>query len=144
MGQPEKKRVLLVCTGNSCRSQMAEGFLRETAGERFEASSAGTNPTRVNPIAVRVMAEVGADISQQRSKSIDELLDQGFDYVIMVCDRARETCPVFPGPAKSLHWSFDDPDAAEGSEQERLEVFRRTRDEIAAKIREFASDSSAH
>jgi arsenate reductase (thioredoxin) len=144
MGQPEKKRVLFVCTGNSCRSQMTEGFLREIAGERFEVSSAGTNPTRVNPIAVRVMAEVGADISQQRSKSIDELVDQGFDYVITVCDRARETCPVFPGPAKSLHWSFDDPAAADGSEQERLEVFRRTRDEIAAKIREFASDSSAH
>jgi arsenate reductase len=120
---------------------MAEAILREIAGERFEASSAGINPTQVNPIAVRVMAEVGTDITNQRSKSIDELLDERFDYVITVCDRARETCPVFPGPAKRLHWSFDDPAAVEGPEQERLEVFRRTRDEIAAKIREFASAS---
>lgn len=142
-GQPEKKRVLFVCTGNSCRSQMAEGFLREIAGERFEASSAGANPTRVNPIAIRVMAEVGTDIANQRSKSIDELLDERFDYVITVCDRARESCPIFPGPAKRLHWSLDDPAAAEGSEQERLEVFRRTRDEIAAKIREFTSAAIA-
>jgi len=122
---------------------MAEGFLRKIAGERFEASSAGTNPTRVNPIAIRVMAEVGTDIANQRSKSIDELLDQRFDYVITVCDRAREGCPVFPGPAKRLHWSLDDPAAAEGSEQERLEVFRRTREEIAAKIREFTSRAIA-
>jgi len=122
---------------------MAEGFLRKIAGERFEASSAGTNPTRVNPIAIRVMAEVGIDITNQRSKSIDELLDERFDYVITVCDRARETCPVFPGPAKRLHWSLDDPAAAEGSEQERLEVFRRTREEIATKIREFTSAAIA-
>lgn len=138
-GQTTKKRVLFVCTGNSCRSQMAEGFLRELAGNQFEAASAGTNPTRVNPLAIRVMAEVGIDITEQRSKSVDELTGGRFDYVITVCDRAREACPVFPGRAKRLHWSFDDPAEAEGSEEERLDVFRRTRDEIAASINDFAS-----
>ena len=118
---------------------MAEGFLRELAGNRFEAASAGTNPTRVNPLAIRVMAEVGVDITEQRSKSVDEVTGERFDYVITVCDRAREACPVFLGQANRLHWSFDDPAEAEGSEQERLEVFRRTRDEIAASINNFAS-----
>ena len=118
---------------------MAEGFLRELAGNQFEAASAGTSPTRVNPLAVRVMAEVGVDITEQRSKPVDQMTGEQFDYVITVCDRAREACPVFPGRANRLHWSFDDPAEAEGSEQERLEVFRRTRDEIAASINDFAS-----
>jgi len=118
---------------------MAEGFLRELAGNQFEAASAGTSPTRVNPLAVRVMAEVGVDITEQRSKPVDQMTGEQFDYVITVCDRAREACPVFPGRANRLHWSFDDPAEAEGSEQERLEVFRRTRDEIAASISDFAS-----
>ena len=118
---------------------MAEGFLRELAGTRFEAESAGTNPTRVNPLAIRVMAEVGIDITEQRSKSVDEMTGKRFDYVITVCDRAREACPVFPGRANNLRWSLDDPAEAEGSEQERLEVFRRTRDEITARINDFAS-----
>ncbi len=118
---------------------MAEGFLRELAGNQFEAESAGTNPTRVNPLAIRVMAEVGIDITEQRSKSVDEMTGKRFDYVITVCHRAREACPVFPGRANNLHWSFDDPAEAEGSEQERLEVFCRTRDEIAARINDFAS-----
>ena len=138
-GQTTKQRVLFVCTGNSCRSQMAEGFLRELAGNRFEVESAGTDPTRVNPLAIRVMAEVGIDITEQRSKSVDEMTGERFDYVITVCDRAREACPVFPGRANRLHWGFDDPAEAEGSEQEQLAVFRRTRDEIAASINDFAS-----
>src|SRR5713226_5727691 len=137
--QTPKQRVLFVCTGNSCSSQMAEGFLRELAGNQFKAASTGTSPTRVNPLAVRAMAEVGVDITEQRSKSVEEMTGERFDYVITVCDRAREACPVFPGRANRLHWSFDDPGEAEGSEQERLEVFRRTRNDIAASIKDFAS-----
>ena len=132
-----KKRVLFLCTGNSCRSQMAEGTLRELAGDHFEAASAGTTPTRINPTAVRVMAEIGIDISQQRSKSVVEMMGEGFDYVVTVCDRAREACPVFPGRSTKLHWSFDDPASVEGREEERLEVFRRVRDEIVSSIRKF-------
>jgi arsenate reductase len=116
---------------------MAEGALRELAGDRFEAASAGTAPTRINPMAVRVMAEIGIDISEQRSKSVVEMMGEQFDNVITVCDRARETCPVFP--AAMLHWSFDDPAAAAGGEQEQLEVFRRVRDEIVSSVREFLS-----
>jgi arsenate reductase len=139
--QETKKRVLLLCTGNSCRSQMAEGALRELAGDRFEAESAGTTPARVNPTAVRVMAEIGIDISEQRSKSVVEMLGEQFDFVITVCDRARDTCPVFPGGAAKLHWSFDDPAAAYGSEEERLQVFRRVRDEIVSSVKEFVATS---
>lgn len=138
--QETKKRVLFLCTGNSCRSQMAEGALRELAGDRFEAASAGTSPTQINPMAVRVMAEIGIDVSEQRSKSVVEMMGEQFDYVVTVCDHAREACPVFPGAARHLHWSFDDPASAEGSEEERLEVFRRVRDEIVLRISELASD----
>lgn len=110
------------------------------AGDRFEASSAGTNPTRINPLAVRVMAEVAIDISEQHSKSVLEMIGEHFDYVVTVCDNARESCPVFPGGATRLHWSFDDPaSAAAGTEEEQLEVFRRVRDEIVSRIREFIS-----
>ncbi len=138
-----KKRVLFLCTGNSCRSQMAEGALRDLAGDRFEAASAGNAPTRINPMAVRVMAEIGIDISDQRSKSVVEMTGDQFDNVITVCDRARETCPAFP--ATMLHWSFDDPAAAAGGEQEQLEVFRRVRDEIVSSVREFLlTDHTAH
>jgi arsenate reductase len=138
--QTKKKRVLFLCTGNSCRSQMAEGLLRELAGHEFDAASAGTNPTRINPMAVRVMAEAAIDISGQYSKSVDEMKGQQFDYVITVCDRAREACPVFPGDAKQLHWSFEDPAEATGTEEERLRAFRRVRDEIAERVRDFASN----
>ena len=134
-----KKRVLFLCTGNSCRSQMAEGALRELAGHRFEAASAGTTPTRINPTAIRVMAEIGIDISEQRSKSVVEMMGEQFDYVITVCDGAREACPFFPGGSTRLHWSFDDPASAAGAEEELLEVFRRVRDEIVLRIREFIS-----
>ncbi|MEK6406332.1 MAG: arsenate reductase ArsC [Acidobacteriota bacterium] len=139
---PNKKRVLLLCTGNSCRSQMAEGWLRELAGDEFEVSSAGTNPTSVNPMAVRVMAELTIDIAGQRSKAVDELTENQFDFVITVCDRAREACPVFPGDAKKLHWSFEDPAEATGTDEERLRVFRRVRDAIAERLRFFASTES--
>jgi len=138
--QTKKKRVLFLCTGNSCRSQMAEALLRELAGNEFDAVSAGTNPTRINAMAVRVMAEAAIDISSQHSKSVDEMKGEKFDYVITVCDRAREACPVFPHDAQKLHWSFEDPAEATGTEEERLSVFRRVRDEIAERVRDFASN----
>jgi arsenate reductase (thioredoxin) len=141
--QEPKTRVLFLCTGNSCRSQMAEGFLRVLAGDRFEAASAGIAPMRINPTAVRVMAEIGIDISEQRSKSVVEMMGKQFDYVVTVCDNARETCPIFPGSSKKLHWSFDDPATAEGAEEERLEVFRRVRNELVSTIREFVVDPVA-
>jgi arsenate reductase len=118
---------------------MAEGFLRAAAGDFLDVESAGTNPSTVNPLAIRVMDELGIDISHHRSKSVDEMTGRGFDYVITVCDNAREHCPVFPGSATRLHWSFEDPAGARGSEHERLEVFRRVRDLISVHVREFVS-----
>lgn len=134
------KRVLILCTGNSARSQMAEGLLRDIAGDRFEVESAGTIASFVRPQAIAAMAEIGIDISGHRSKCLDEFLDTEFDYVITVCDNANETCPVFPGPAKRIHWSFDDPAEATGSEDQVAAVFRRVRDEIAVRLREFAAE----
>jgi arsenate reductase len=125
-----KKRVLILCTGNSARSQMAEGLLRHDSGERFEVESAGTKPGQVRPEAIAVMKEIGIDISKHRSKSVDEFSGESFDYVLTVCDSARDTCPVYPGHANRLHHSFDDPAALKGSEEERLVMFRRVRDEI--------------
>ena len=135
----DKKRVLILCTGNSARSQMAEGLLRELGGGRFEVFSAGTRPSRVRREAVEAMREVGVGIGGQRSKSVDEFAGREFDYVITVCDNAREECPVFPGSVERVHWSFDDPAAVEGEWQERLKVFRRVRDEIGARLREWVS-----
>ena len=129
------QRVLFLCTHNSARSQMAEGLLRAWGGDRFEACSAGVVATEVRPLAVRAMAEIGIDISCQASERLDAYLGQPFDYAITVCDEAREACPFFPGAARQLHWSFDDPSAASGTEDERLAVFRRVRDEIGARIR---------
>ncbi|HWC03883.1 MAG TPA: arsenate reductase ArsC [Methylomirabilota bacterium] len=126
-----RRRVLFVCTHNSARSQMAEGFLRARAGDRFEVASAGTEATCVHPLAIQVMDEVGIELCGQTSKGLDRFLDQAWDYVITVCDSANERCPVFPGRALRLHWSFDDPSRAAGSEEERLETFRRVRDEVA-------------
>ena len=137
-----KKNVLFLCTGNSCRSQMAEGWLRHLAGDHFVVASAGTHPVGLNPYAVTVMGEAGVDISHHISERVDSYLDQPFDYVITVCDRAQETCPVFPGTATTLHWSFDDPAHATGSYGEKLIVFRKTRDEIASRIRRFLTDCS--
>lgn len=133
------RKVLFLCTGNSCRSQMAEGWLRHYAGARAEVSSAGTKPAGLNPTAVSVMSEAGVDISRQRSKHLDELINQDFLFVISVCDAAREACPVFPGALYQLHWSFADPAAATGTEAERLAVFRRVRDEIRARVEEFSA-----
>lgn len=131
-------RVLFVCTGNSARSQMAEAILRQIGRGAFETFSAGTDPRGVNPLTMRALANVGIDASAARSKSVTEFLGQSFDYVITVCDRARESCPVFPGGAESLHWGFDDPAEATGSESERVAVFERVLGEISARLRTFA------
>ncbi len=135
-----KKRVLILCTGNSCRSQMAEGYLRSLDSE-LEVYSAGTNPaSQVHPKAIKVMNEVGIDLSARKPKSVDQYLNESFDYVITVCDRARETCPVFVGRVKHrLHFGFDDPAEAQGSEEEVLSKFRRVRDNIRTRFREFYS-----
>jgi len=132
------KRVLFLCTGNSCRSQMAEALLRDLAGDRFEAASAGTAPAgAVSRLAIRAMAEVGLDISAGVPKSVDGLPDLAFDYVITVCDNANENCPYLPGGFVRLHWPFDDPAAATGTDEERMVVCRRVRDEIRQRIAEW-------
>jgi arsenate reductase len=136
-----KKRVLILCTGNSARSQMAEGLLRHDGGALFDVYSAGVNPSSVRPEAVEAMKDIGIDISQQRSKSVDEFLEQSFDYVITVCDNAKEQCPIFSGPAKRIHWSFADPASAPGDYGERLFVFRRILDEIRGKLGSFISEA---
>ena len=138
-----RRRVLILCTGNSARSQMAEGLLRHDAGDGFEVFSAGTHPGRVRPEAIEVMREVGMDISGHRSKSVDEFVGQQFDYVITVCDNAREHCPVFPTETRRIHWSFDDPAAAEGDEATRLAEFRRVRDLIRERLAVFISSETA-
>jgi arsenate reductase len=138
-----KARVLILCTGNSARSQMAEGLLRHDAGDRFDVESAGTNPSRVRPEAIAVMRELGFDISGHRSKSVDEFAGQQFDLVLTVCDNARESCPIYPGHANRLHHRFDDPAAVDGGEEERLAAFRRVRDEIRDYLRGFPPASQA-
>ncbi len=135
-----KQRVLILCTGNSARSQMAEGWLRELGGGRFEVYSAGTRPSSVRPEAIEAMREVGVDISSHRSKSVDEFSNVEFDYVITVCDNARESCLVFPGKTVRIHQSFDDPAAVEGAWYERLAAFRRVRDEIEEWLRVWAAE----
>lgn len=130
-------RVLFVCTHNAARSQIAEALLERYGGADFEVHSAGTEATRVNPYAIRVLADQGIDWSGARSKLIDEFLGQSFDYVITVCDRARQTCPVFPGSMNTLHWGLDDPSEVEGSDEERLAAFRRTQLEVSARLRPF-------
>lgn len=127
-------RVLFLCVHNSARSQMAEGLLRALAGDRFEAHSAGSEATEVRPLAIRAMAEIGIDIAGQRSKAVSDYAGERFEHVVTVCDDALEACPYFPGDHQ-LHWSFDDPAAADGDEASRLAVYRRVRDEIAGRIR---------
>ena len=134
-----KKRVLFICTHNSARSQMAEGYLRHIAGDRFDVYSAGTEATVVRPQAIEVMAEIGIDISGQTSKTLQQYLPERWDYVITVCDDANESCPVFPGTSDRSHWSFPDPSKATGTDAERLQVYRDVRDQIARRIRTFAS-----
>jgi arsenate reductase (thioredoxin) len=131
----EKKRVLVLCTGNSCRSQMAEGWVNHLLGERWEARSAGTAPAaRVHPLAIRAMAEVGVDISAAAPENVRTHLAEPWDLVVTVCDSARETCPTFPRPVPKIHVSFSDPAAAEGTDDQKMVVFRRVRDEIRDRL----------
>lgn len=133
-------RVLFLCTANSARSQMAEGLLRALGGDRFEVASAGVEPGALHPLAVRAMAEVGVDISRHEAKGVDRFVDARFDFVITVCDAAAERCPVFPGAAKRLHWSIEDPANTRGSEEERLAAFRAARDKLRAHIEAFLAE----
>ena len=137
-----KQRVLILCTGNSARSQMAEGLLRQDAGDRFEVESAGTKPGNVRLEAVAAMREIGIDISSHRSKHVDEFQNQSFDHVLTVCDNAMETCPIYPGQTNRIHRNFEDPAAVEGSEEERLAAFRRVRDQIREYLRTFPQQST--
>ena len=130
----DKKRVLFLCTGNSARSQMAEGLLRKLAGDRYEVFSAGTQPKGVHPRTIEVMQEISIDVRSQTSKNVTQYQDQQFDYVITVCDRARQHCPIFPG-AEPVHWGFDDP--VDAPEAKQLEAFRHVRDEILQRLRLF-------
>lgn len=133
----DKQRVLFICTHNSARSQMAEGMLRQWAGDTFEVQSAGTEASEVRPLAIKAMAEIGIDISGQESKTLDQFVFLPWDWVITVCDRARESCPVFPGSRNTSHWGFEDPSEATGTEEERMAVFRRVRDDISHRLRMF-------
>ena len=137
----EPKRVLILCTGNSARSQMAEGILRHDGGDRFEVDSAGVKPSAVRLEAIKAMREIGIEISNQRSKSVDEFVGQDFDYVITVCDNARETCPIFPGKTNRIHQNFEDPPPPDvGSDESRMAIFRRVRDEIREWMRGFITE----
>ena len=140
---PDRKRVLILCTGNSARSQMAEGLLRHDARDRFTVESAGTKPSVVRPEAIAVMKELGIDITSHRSKHVDEFTGQNFDYVLTVCDKAKESCPNFFGKATRLHHSLNDPAAVEGSEEKRLDAFRRVRDELRSYLRSFPKHDDA-
>jgi arsenate reductase (thioredoxin) len=137
----DRTRVLFLCTHNSARSQMAEGLLRHLAGDRFEVHSAGTEATHVRPLAIRAMDEIGVDISGQESKTLERYVEDPFDYVITVCDEANEACPFFPGAQNRLHWSFEDPSRADGSEEERLAVFRKVRDQIKSRVEQELVDN---
>ena len=136
-------RVLILCTGNSARSQMAEGILRRLGNGTIEVNSAGTHPSRVNPLAIEAMNEIGIDISSHRSKSVDEFAQQHFDLVITVCDKAKESCPIFLGAPERIHWSYDDPAAAEGSHDEKLAAFRRVRDDLWLRFKDLLASHFA-
>ena len=135
----DRKRVLILCTGNSARSQMAEGLLRHMSGDKFEVVSAGVAPSHVRPEAIEVMREIGIDISGHRSKSVDEFIGQEFDYVITVCDNANQECPIFPGKTDRIHWNIEDPAAVDGEEDARLAAFRRGRDELSERLKIFST-----
>src|SRR5713226_2313405 len=137
-----KRRVLILCTGNSVRSQMAEGLLRHLGGDTLEVHSAGTAPVGVSPLAIEAMREISIDISTHRSKSASEFEGQRFDTVITVCDSAAEACPVFPGAPKRIHWSIWDPGEATGSQKEKLAAFCRVRDDLASRLRQFLTAHS--
>lgn len=138
------QRTLILCTANSARSQMAEAILKSLAGERMEVYSAGSKPSVVNPFAIQAMAEQAIDISGYRSKHLNEFLSQPFDYVITVCDNAAETCPVFPGPAQRIHWSFPDPAAVKGTDAEQLAAFRSVRNSLEDTFRSWLADPGAN
>ena len=135
-----RTRVLILCTANSARSQMAEGLLRHEGGDRFDVASAGIQPSSVRSEAIEVMWELGIDISRQRSKSVEEFVGQDFDYVITVCDTAKQSCPVFPGKTTLMHLSIEDPAAAEGDQASRLVIFRRVRDDLRERLRGFLAE----
>jgi arsenate reductase len=136
-----RAKVLFICTHNSARSQMAEGFLRHLSGGAIEAASAGTEPGKLHPLAVEVMAERGIDVSGHHAKSLDAFLQEPFDYVVTVCDDAREACPIFPNAHRRLHWSFPDPSRVKGTREERLAFFRAIRDAIRTRVEEFLTAS---
>lgn len=141
------RRVLFLCTHNSSRSQMAEGFLQARGAARYAAFSAGTKPGSIHPLAIRAMSEVGIDISEaagHASKGLDAFAGQTFDLVVTVCDSAAEECPFFPGARRQVHWGFPDPSAATGTEEERLAAFREVRDAIGVRIDEFLANDGAH
>ena len=138
-----KKRVLFLCTSNSCRSQMAEALVNHDLGDQFEAFSAGTDPKPLHPLAIRVLSEIGIDHSSARSKHMDEFAGQAFDFVITLCDSANETCPLFFGGVRRAHLGFDDPAKAEGTEEEKLAVFRRVRDEIRTQVEAFLTQGQS-
>jgi arsenate reductase len=135
-----RTRILVLCTGNSARSQMGEGLFREVGGSGYQVFSAGTRPSHVRPEAIAVMREIGIDISRHRSKSVDEFAGQEFDFVVTVCDSARDQCPVLPGAAKRIHWSLEDPAAVGGTEEERLAAFRRIRDQLREHVKAFVDE----
>jgi arsenate reductase len=137
-----RPRVLFLCTHNSARSQIAEGFLRSMAGDRFEAGSAGTERTSVNPLAIRAMAELGIDMGHHTSKQYESVMHQSWDYVITVCDNAKESCPLVPSSVKRLHWSFEDPSQATGDDAQRLAVFREVRDQIRDRLTAWLQNES--
>jgi len=136
----KRTRILVLCTGNSARSQMGEGLFREQGGGDYEVFSAGTRPSLVRPEAIAVMREIGIDISGNRSKSVDEFAGRSFDFVVTVCDNARDNCPVFPGAAQRVHWSLEDPAAVQGSEVERLAAFRRIRNQLQERVEKFVRE----
>ena len=133
----KKKKVLFICTGNACRSQIAHGLLRDMAGDRFEVFSAGSHPSRVHPMSVAVMEEVGVDISHHTSDFVDDYLDKGIDIAITVCDNANQSCPTFPGKAERIHWSIDDPFKGWNFDTSQMDSFRETRREIKEKLEAF-------
>lgn len=138
----DRKTLLVLCTGNSARSQMAEGLFRSEGGDQLEVYSAGTRPTTVRPEAVAAMQEIGIDISQHRSKAVDEFAGRWFDYVFTVCDNARDNCPVFPAGTERIHWSFEDPASVTGTEAERLAAFRQIRNQIHERVKAFLASHS--
>jgi len=137
MAKERRKSVIFLCTGNSARSQMAEGLMQHLRGNEFEVFSAGSEPKGIHPLTIEVMKGIGIDISHQRSKHLDEYLNKNFDYIITLCDHAAKTCPLFPGEGENIHQGFPDPVSVKGTEEERLEIFRRVRDELKEFILSF-------